>query len=194
MGWDTELGFLASPTPSADKETRNTTHPTLPGLSKCSWFLLCPSQRGFAQVWCCRGVVGAPALVCLCWFSISAGRISITSYLGGGVSCRSDCKWQQRAGCHPPFPSQAGAEGAQLALTIANPAHVSAGRCRQTLGWQDTRLALATKKGRKLSGLGPGAVPAVLLLATSVIRKNNKIKNRRKEQRVFFFVQLSCRE
>lgn len=73
-------------------------------------------------------------------------------------------------------------------------AHVAAGHCQQTLGWQETRLALGTKKGTELSGLGPGAVPAVLLLATSVIRKNNKIKNRCKEQCAFFFVQLSCRE
>lgn len=53
VGWDTELGSLASPTPSEDTETSNTTHPTLPGLSQCFCFLLCPSPRGFSQVRSC---------------------------------------------------------------------------------------------------------------------------------------------
>lgn len=59
---------------------------------------------------------------------------------------------------------------------------VSRHRAGKKPGWH-----LPQKKGRKLTVMGPGAVPAVLLLATSVIRKKkNKIKNRCKEQHVFF--------
>lgn len=98
----------------------------------------------------------------------------------------SDCKWQQTAECHPLSPSPSRAEGAHLIHSITPPCLCCCWTPSADIGLaRNPSGTCHRKKGRKLTVLGLGAAPAVLLLAPSGIRRKTTINKRCKEQRGF---------